>query len=209
MVPPAFITLEGLDGSGKSTQAGLLAAWLQQQGQAVVLTREPGGTPLGERIRALVLADHPGAAAETELALMGASRAQSVRELIRPALARGAWVVCDRFHDATEAYQGGGRGLDKEAIRGLHQALCGGLQPDLTLVLDLDPAASLARARRLASASRFEGEGDAFFQRVAEVYRDIARREPQRCLLLPAAGTPEDVAARVRTAVQQRLGWRP
>jgi len=206
MVPPAFITFEGLDGSGKSTQAELLAEHLRQRGEEVVLTREPGGTALGERIRALVLGAGERPGPETELALMCASRAQSVRELIRPALERGAWVICDRFHDATEAYQGGGRGMDAEVIRSLHRLLCGDLQPDLTLVLDLEPQASLARARRLPTAGRFERESDEFFQRVARAYQLIAQREPQRCRLLAASGTPAAVAQRVRDALALRLG---
>ncbi|HUX67037.1 MAG TPA: dTMP kinase [Terriglobales bacterium] len=206
MVTPAFISFEGLDGCGKTTQAELLAAHLRQAGERVLLTREPGGTPLGERIRALVLGEGERPAPEAELALMCASRAQSVRELIRPALAGGAWVLCDRFHDATEAYQGGGRGMDGDVIRALHRLLCGDLQPALTLILELEPRASLARARRLPTAGRFERESDAFFERVAAAYHRIAQREPQRCLLLPASGTPAEVAQRVRDALALRLG---
>lgn len=203
MIPPAFISLEGVDGSGKSTQLALLAEYLRQQGHEVVTLREPGGTALGERIRGLVLDSRP--APETELALMCASRAQSVREIIAPALEHGAWVLADRFHDATEAYQGGGRGLDRTAITSLHRLLCAGLLPDLTLILDLDPAASLERARHRAVASRFESEDEGFFTRVAAVYRDIARREPERCRLLSALGSQEAVAARIRAAVDERL----
>lgn len=208
-----FITFEGIDGCGKSTQMGRLAKRWRARGLALVTTREPGGTPLGERIRSLVLPKTvlssgappaPGA----ELALMCASRAQSVDEIIQPALARGEWVLCDRFHDATEAYQGGGRGFDREAIRALHRWLCRDLQPDFTLIFDLDPAVSLARARRRANAAgagaegRFEAEDVAFFTRVAAVYREIAAREPQRCRLIDASGSIARVGERVAAALE-------
>ncbi|MGH9468432.1 MAG: dTMP kinase [Terriglobales bacterium] len=200
MTAPALITLEGLDGCGKSTQIVLLAEYLRQRGESVVVTREPGGTPLGERLRELVLTSTPSTSAE--LALMCASRAESVAGVIRPALAAGNWVLCDRFHDATEAYQGGGRGCDREEIRALHRILCGDLQPDLTLILDLDPALALERAHKRSAASRFEKAGEEFYRRVREVYGDIARREPRRCRLIPAEGTPEEVAQRIRAAVE-------
>ncbi|MGH9486311.1 MAG: dTMP kinase [Terriglobales bacterium] len=200
MRPPAFITLEGLDGSGKSTQLDLLAAHLRQQGGApVTVTREPGGTALGERIRTLVLETEPSVGAE--LALMCASRAQSAEEIIRPALAAGHWVLCDRFHDATEAYQGGGRGWDRAAIATMHRILCGNLQPNLTLILDLDPEVALARARSLSAASRFEREDAEFFARVATAYRALAARESRRCRLIGAHGSREEVAARIRAVV--------
>jgi dTMP kinase len=129
---------------------------------------------------------------------MCASRAQSVAAIIRPALERGQWVLCDRFHDATEAYQGGGRGFDRDAIHALHRWLCQDLQPDVTLIFDLDPAVSLARARQRAGReARFEAEDLAFFTRVAQAYRDIAAREPHRCRLVKATGTIEQVEARV------------
>lgn len=199
--PPGLITFEGLDGCGKSTQIERLAGYLRGRGDQVVVTREPGGTAIGERIRELVLRQQPAPGAE--LALMCASRAQSVEEIIRPGLAAGAWVLCDRFHDATEAYQGGGRGFDREAIATLHRILCGDLQPNLTLILDLDPRLALARARRLPAASRFEAESESFFARVAAAYREIAAREPRRCRLIPAQGTIDEVAGRVREAVDE------
>lgn len=198
MRPPAFITFEGLDGSGKSTQIARLAAHLRSRGAQVTATREPGGTPLGEQVRKVVLEGTP--APPAELALMCASRAQSVAEIIRPALAQGAYVLCDRFHDATEAYQGGGRGFDRDVIAALHRMLCGDLQPDLTFILDLDPELALARARRLPAASRFESENALFFQRVAATYRAIAAREPRRCRLIPAAGSIAEVEARIRAS---------
>ncbi|HEY8056020.1 MAG TPA: dTMP kinase [Terriglobales bacterium] len=193
-----FITFEGLDGSGKSTQMERLAADLRRSGRDVVTTREPGGTSVGEKIRSVVLGQGPAPLAE--LALMAASRAQSVAEVIRPALDAGRWVLCDRFHDATEAYQGGGRGLDRTAIRDLHRLLCADLQPDLTLIFDLDPVVSLERARKLPAAGRFEAESMAFFGRVARTYREIAAREPQRCRLIAAEGSMDEVAARVSEA---------
>ncbi|HXR98546.1 MAG TPA: dTMP kinase [Terriglobales bacterium] len=199
-----FITFEGLDGCGKSTQLALLADRLRDRAREVVTTREPGGTPLGERIRSLVIDAGQRPAPETELALMCASRAQSVSEIIRPALARGAAVLCDRFHDATEAYQGGGRGLDVDAIHAMHRMLCGDLQPDRTIILDLSVEQSMARARRrgLAAATpRFEREDAAFFTRVAETYRGIARREPRRCLFIPAEGSIGEVAERIQKAL--------
>ncbi|HWG38271.1 MAG TPA: dTMP kinase [Terriglobales bacterium] len=206
MVAPRFITFEGLDGSGKSTQIEHLAEALRASGERVLLTRQPGGTDLGEKIRALVLA--APAAPEAELALMVAARAQAVRECILPALEAGNWLLCDRFHDATEAYQGGGRGLDRAAIRELHRLLCADLQPQLTLFLDLDPAASLARARNLPGASHFEREELVFFGRVAAAYREIAAREPARFCIIPAQGSSDAVAALVAAAVANHCSWR-
>lgn len=203
-----FITFEGIDGCGKSTQMRRLAERWRSRGLPLMTTREPGGTPLGERIRELVLPDTAAPPAPaTELALMCASRAQSVAELILPALARGQWVLCDRFHDATEAYQGGGRGFDRDAIHALHRWLCQDLQPDVTLILDLDPAVSLGRARQRAgqnagNEARFEAEDLAFFTRVAQAYRDIAAREPRRCRLIKASGTIEQVEARVAAVLE-------
>jgi dTMP kinase len=202
-----FISFEGIDGSGKTTQLARLAATLRRRGVEVVTTREPGGTTVGEQIRSLVLGAQPAPLAE--LALMAASRAQSVAELIEPALAAGRWVLCDRFHDATEAYQGGGRGLDREAIRSLHRILCRDLQPELTLIFDLEPELSLERARKLPAAGRFEAESMKFFARVAAAYRDIAAREPRRCRLIPAHGGVEEVEARVLRSVEAAVAEQP
>lgn len=148
MKPGKFITIEGGEGVGKSTQIGALRDWLAEQGLEVVLTREPGGTPRAERIRALLLEPSEEAMPATcELLLMFAARATHVENLIKPALARGAWVVCDRFIDATYAYQGGGRGFDRELIKTLERAVLGSLRPDLTLLLDAPVAIGAARAR--------------------------------------------------------------
>lgn len=175
-------------GSGKSTNRDYLAARLREQGVDVVMTREPGGTPLAERIRELLLApsDEP-MAVDTELLLMFAARAQHLAEVIRPALARGAVVLCDRFTDATYAYQGGGRGLSVERIAILESFVQGELRPDLTLVFDLPVEVGLARAAARGRLDRFEQEGQAFFEAVRQAYLQRAAQQPQRYSLLDAA----------------------
>src|SRR5579863_2441694 len=185
-----FITLEGLDGSGKTTQIKLLAAWMHKRGLDPLLTRQPGGTGTGDRIRALLLdSGTTPLAPMTEMALMFADRAQAIAEVIEPALAAGKVVICDRFTDSTEAYQGGGRELGSEAVLEMHRVICGNLQPDLTILLLPSLEASLERARRrndrVAAQSgkdenRFESEQDAFYRRVWQKYREIARRDAQR-----------------------------
>jgi len=189
-----FITLEGPEGAGKSTNRDYLAARLREQGLDVVLTREPGGTPLAEKIRELLLA--PSAevmAADTELLLVFAARAQHLAEVIRPALARGAVVLCDRFTDATYAYQGGGRGLSVERIAALEQFVQADLRPDLTLVFDLPVEVGLARAAARGRLDRFEQEGQAFFEAVRQAYLQRAHGAPQRYSLLDAAQPLEAV----------------
>ncbi|HGY9624843.1 dTMP kinase [Pseudomonas juntendi] len=189
-----FITLEGPEGAGKSTNREYLAERLREQGLDVVLTREPGGTPLAERIRELLLAPSDEAmAADTELLLVFAARAQHLAEVIRPALARGAVVLCDRFTDATYAYQGGGRGLSQERIATLETFVQGALRPDLTLVFDLPVEVGLARAAARGRLDRFEQEGQAFFEAVRQAYLQRAGREPQRYRLLDAAQPLEAV----------------
>ncbi|UTL82576.1 dTMP kinase [Pseudomonas putida] len=189
-----FITLEGPEGAGKSTNRDYLAARLREQGLDVVLTREPGGTPLAEKIRELLLAPSDEVmAADTELLLVFAARAQHLAQVIRPALARGAVVLCDRFTDATYAYQGGGRGLSVERIAALEQFVQGELRPDLTLVFDLPVEVGLARAAARGRLDRFEQEGQAFFEAVRQAYLQRARREPQRYDLLDAAQPLEAV----------------
>src|SRR6516164_9967134 len=185
-----FVTLEGLDGSGKTTQIRRLAAWMQKRGIDPVMTRQPGGTATGDRIRALLLDSGTAPLAPmTEMALMFADRAQAIAEVIEPALGAGRMVLCDRFTDSTEAYQGGGRQLGSERVLELHRLICGDLQPDLTLLLLPSLESSLARARRrnerVAAQSgkdegRFEGEEDEFHRRVWEKYREIAARDPDR-----------------------------
>jgi dTMP kinase len=206
-----FISFEGLDGSGKSTQLEKLAATLRECGIDVVTTREPGGTAIGESIRAVLLDSRTaGLDAYAEMALMFASRAQLIGEVIRPALEAGKWVLCDRFTDSTEAYQGGGRQLGGPAVLRLHEVLCGGLWPDFTILMDSDVSSSVKRARRRNRAAeidenRFEKESVAFFTRVREAFLEIARREPQRVVLINARPPIEEVHARIVEVVRQRL----
>src|ERR1051325_8740653 len=203
-----FITFEGLDGCGKSTQLEKLAVVLRGQGVSVVTTREPGGTATGEKIRGVILdSNTAGLSPYAELALMFASRAQHIKEIIQPALANGSVVICDRFTDSSEAYQGGGRKLGSEAVLDLHRVLCGNLQPDLTILMDSEVAASVERARRRnktkisengqGDENRFEQESRAFFGRVRSFYLAIAAREPQRVVLIDARGPAEQTHAKI------------
>jgi dTMP kinase len=187
-----FITFEGIEGAGKSSLLRALADALQGQGHEVCATREPGGTPLAEEIRALVLARRAsGMPPATELLLMFAARAAHVSQLIEPALQRGAWVLCDRFTDASRAYQGGGRGLDAGAIESLARIAHPDLQPDLTLLLDVPPEVGLARARGRGDAGdRFEDEALGFFTRVRARYLVLAAQEPRRIRVLDATQSP-------------------
>jgi dTMP kinase len=209
-----FITFEGLDGCGKSTQMEKLVQVLRKEGLEVVTTREPGGTPIGERIRAVVLDSRThGLAPLAEVALMFGSRAQQIHENILPALERGTWVVCDRFTDSSEAYQGGGRQLGSEAILSLHRVLCGNLQPDLTILMDTDVSASVNRARRRnqqksdgqGDENRFEKESRAFFTRVRDKFLEIAEREPKRVALIDARSPLEITHTKIMRAVRERL----
>jgi len=214
-----FITFEGLDGSGKSTQLRLLAGSLTTRGYPVVSTRNPGGTPLGDSIRALILDSRTdaavgGIAPETEMALMFADRAQSLHQIIRPALAAGAIVLCDRYTDSSEAYQGAGRGLGPDRILAMHRAVCHNQQPDLTILLLPPLAASLARARRRnerhlrtrgTDENRFEREDDGFYARIYDQYETIAAREPDRVLALRDEASIERIATTVLAAVLERL----
>lgn len=191
-----FITLEGPEGAGKSTNREYLAERLREQGIDVVLTREPGGTPLAERIRELLLdpSDEP-MAADTELLLVFAARAQHLQQVIRPALAKGSVVLCDRFTDATYAYQGGGRGLSIERIAQLEQFVQGELRPDLTLIFDLPVEIGLARAAARGRLDRFEQEGRGFFEAVRQAYLQRAKQAPQRYRVLDAGQTLAQVQA--------------
>ncbi len=209
-----FLTFEGLDGSGKSTQCRLLRDRLAARGYPVTAIRQPGGTRMGDSIRGLLLDSRKESPSpHTELALMFADRAQAVSEVIRPALEEGHIVLCDRFTDSTEAYQGGGRRLGSRIVLELHGLLCGGLQPDLTLLLLPDFDRCLARARqrnaRAAGATgqdenRFEAEDSAFFRRVFEAYREIARREPVRVAEF-GEGSIEEIHRRIAETVEPRL----
>lgn len=203
-----FITIEGGEGAGKSTQIANARAWLDARGHDVLVTREPGGTTLGERIRDVLLdVQHRQLDARTELLLMFAARNQLLAERIRPALAAGRTVLCDRFTDATWAYQGGGRGLPDEAIAALERLVHEDLQPDLTLLLDLDPAVGRARiATRRESEDRIEREDAAFFQRVRDAYLRRARAHPERFAVIDADGDPGTVQQRLEDMLQERLG---
>jgi dTMP kinase len=195
-----FITLEGIEGAGKSTIAHYCVEWLRGQGVAVRLTREPGGTPLAERVRQIVLerGSEP-LSAVTETLLMFAARALHVENVIAPALREGEWVVCDRFTDATRAYQGSGRGVDGALIDALAQAVHPQLAPDCTLLLDLPVEAGLSRARARggAGADRFEAETVGFFEKVRAGYLDLARREPGRIHVIDATAPLPEVQRRV------------
>lgn len=189
-----FITLEGPEGAGKSTNREYLAALLREQGIDVLLTREPGGTPLAERVRELLLApSDESMASDTELLLVFAARAQHLAQVIVPALQRGAVVLCDRFTDATYAYQGGGRGLDVQRIAQLENFVQGALRPDLTLVFDLPVEVGLARAAARGRLDRFEQEGREFFEAVRSTYLQRAKAEPARYRILDAAQSLEAV----------------
>jgi dTMP kinase len=210
-----FLTFEGLDGTGKSTQMRRLAAVLRAAGHKVIETREPGGTPTGEKIRKVLLdSGTAGLAPLAEMALMFASRAQHIAEVIEPALAAGNIVLCDRFTDSTEAYQGSGRKLGSDAVRDLHRVLCGNLEPDLTILLDSNPHASINRARRRNKRkasirghdeNRFEQETRAFFARVRDGYMAIAKREPARVILIDASGTPGQTHGRIVEIARKKL----
>ena len=201
-----FITLEGSEGSGKSTNLSYIHQHLQQAGIDVVLTREPGGTPLGESIRELLL-DHrqQAMASDTELLLMFAARAQHLNELIIPALDAGKWVLCDRFTDATYAYQGAGRGIDNQRIALLEQWVQGELRPDLTFFLDLPVAQGLARASERAELDRFEREEIDFFERVRQGYLIQAEIEPQRYRVVDASPQLPEVQAQLDRIIDDYL----
>jgi len=210
-----FITFEGPDGVGKSTQMENLAGWLRERGIDPVTTREPGGTPLGEKLRSVLLSSRTqGLSPLAELALMFADRAQHIDEQILPALERGQWVLCDRFTDSSEAYQGGGRGLGREIVLQLHKILCRNLQPDLTLLMVADLNHSLKRARRrnakqsklsAEDENRFEKEHRAFHQRVLDAYLAIAAREPERVVKVDAREPIATVHAKITRIVEERL----
>lgn len=189
-----FISLEGGEGAGKSTLLAGLRDYIRQRGIALVQAREPGGTVLGEAVRDMVLDPaQQGLTAETELLLMFASRAQLVREVIEPALCKGQWVLCDRFVDASYAYQGAGRGQPTRRIAELERWACAGIKPDLTLLLDLPVATGRARAAGRGDADRIEVEADSFFERVRQSYRDRAAAEPQRYRVIDASQSPAAV----------------
>jgi dTMP kinase len=219
-MPGTFITFEGLDGSGKTTQIKRLAAWLEEHGREVVLTRNPGGTALGERIRSILLDSRTEATTgaitpKAELALMFADRAQSIAEIIKPALAAEKIVICDRYTDSSEAYQGGGRELGAETILAAHQTICDGFQPALTILLLPPLAASLARARRRndrttkntgTDENRFESADDAFYTRAYAAYKAIAAREPHRVVAIEDDASIDAIHSKIVAIVSAKLG---
>ena len=199
-----FVTLEGVEGAGKTTQVQTVVEALRAAGHSVRVTREPGGTPLGEAVRGLLLGHaHTGMSADAEMLLVFAARAEHLAKVIRPALAAGEWVVCDRFTDATYAYQGGGRGLGFQRVAELEQWVQGDLRPDHTLLFDLPVEAGLRRAgRRAGESDRFENETVAFFERVRDAYLELARTEAERFVVIDAAAPLAEVTARVRASVE-------
>ncbi len=201
-----FITVEGAEGGGKTTNLPFIRGLLEASGAEVVLTREPGGTPLGEEIRGLLLDHrHDGMAADAELLLMFAARAEHLAQVIRPALSTGRWVLCDRFTDATFAYQGGGRGIAHERVAALARWTHADVTPSLTLLFDMPVEAGLARAGRRAAADRFEVEEIAFFERVREAYLEQARREAGRFRIIDATRPVAEVQAQIREIISRWL----
>ncbi|MDB5968057.1 MAG: dTMP kinase [Hydrocarboniphaga sp.] len=201
-----LITLEGGEGAGKTTHSKTIAAWLKAQGRDVINTREPGGSPLAEAIRGVVLADWAeGIDAPTELLLIFAARAAHLRATLLPALERGSDVVCDRFIDASWAYQGAGRGLPAKALQAMEDLVLDGLHPDLTLIFDIAPELGLARAKGRGNLNRFEAENLAFMQRVRQSYLDRAAAAPQRCVVLDASLAIDQVERQLRQVLESRL----
>ena len=202
-----FLTIEGTEGVGKSTNLAFVADWLRGRGIEVIVTREPGGTPLAEEIRSLLLSKREEPFDETaELLLVFAARAQHLAQVIKPALARGAWVLSDRFTDATFAYQGGGRGLSKATIEQLEQLVQGDLRPDLTLILDIDVELGLNRARQRGELDRFESEAVVFFERVRAAYRQRAESAPNRYALVDAGKTLNEVQTEIDQVLTRLIG---
>ncbi len=201
-----FITVEGIEGAGKSSNLDFVQSQLEAEGKTLVRTREPGGTVLGEEVRALLLGHRDGGMDESaELLLMFAARAEQLSRVIRPALERGDWVLCDRFTDATYAYQGGGRGLNVAMITRLEELVQGGLRPDLTLLLDLPVDIGLHRAHARSAPDRFEQEEAAFFERVREAYLEIAERQPARVRRIDTAQALSAVQGQIETVLREFL----
>jgi dTMP kinase len=198
-----FITIEGIDGAGKSSHLAAIALWLRERGLNVVETREPGGTPLGEQLREMIL--HQAMAPMTELLAVFTARAQHLAIVIEPALARGDWVVCDRFTDSTRAYQGGGRGLDAALIEQLATLTHPHCNPDLTLIFDIDLAVAAARVQGRGEQDKFESASKNFAHSVQAAYQAIAAREPQRCSLINGGQSMEAVRQAVLTILNQRF----
>ncbi len=201
-----FITVEGTEGVGKSTNMAFIEAWLKKAGKELVVTREPGGTELGEKLRAVLLdAKEQSMCDDTELLLMFAARAQHLQEVIQPALAAGKWVLCDRFTDATYAYQGGGRGIEMSRIAQLEQWVQGDLRPDMTLILDLPVAAGLERAGKRSEPDRFELEKHDFFNKVRDTYLARAAALPERYQVIDAAPSITEVQQSIQRVLEKMV----
>ena len=201
-----FITVEGTEGVGKSTNMAFIEAWLKKAGKELVVTREPGGTELGEKLRAVLLdAKEQSMCDDTELLLMFAARAQHLQEVIQPALAAGKWVLCDRFTDATYAYQGGGRGIKMSRIAQLEQWVQGDLRPDMTLILDLPVAAGLERAGKRSAPDRFELEKHDFFNKVRDTYLARAAALPERYQVIDAAPSITEVQQSIQRVLEKMV----
>lgn len=202
----SFVTLEGGEGAGKSTHLKFIAAWLEQRGRTVVQTREPGGSPLAEAVRGIVLGDWAeGVSAQTELLLMFAARAAHVAHRIEPALIRGEDVICDRFVDASWAYQGAGRGIEAEHLVALEKLALQGVRPDLTIVFDISPEIGLARAKNRGDANRFEEESIAFMSRVRAAYLERAKADPGRYAVIDASRPLIEVQGELARVLERRL----
>ncbi len=207
-----FLTIEGCEGAGKTTAKGVVLQWLKAAGHEFIETREPGGTPLAEQLRSLVLSEHEEIVTDTtELLMVFAARSQNLSQRIEPALAEGKVVVCDRFTDATYAYQGGGRGIDEQRIAILERLVQGDRRPDMTLLLDIEPELGLARAKGRAieqggSLDRIEQEAIEFFHRVRNVYLERAQRFPNQYLVIDGGQSIAEVEASIIKALQERLG---
>ena len=201
-----FLTVEGVDGAGKSTQLPKIEDWLRRTGVMTLATREPGGTPLGESLRAVLLDPRfTGMSPAAELLVMFAARAEHVEKRIAPALAQGAWVLCERFTDATFAYQGGGRDVDPARIAALEETVQGDIRPDLVLVLDVPVEVGLERSARRGAADRFEHETVEFFRRVREVYLGRAREQPERYAVIDARADEETVTEHMVREISERF----
>jgi dTMP kinase len=206
--PGCFLTIEGVEGAGKSTQIATLKAFLEERGIDVLFTREPGGTALGEALRFVLLdTRHRGMHADAELLLMFAARVEHVHKVIGPALQDGRWVISDRFVDASYAYQGGGRGLETARIAELESWALGLFHPDLTILLDIPPALGLQRAARVRTADRFEEESLEFFARARDLYLDRARQSPERYLVIDASQSEARVAQALRADLASFFSW--
>lgn len=199
----SFITVEGIEGVGKTTNLKFIQNWMDRKKLAYVTTREPGGTPLAEEIRELLLANREEQVCDTaELLLVFAARAQHLQQLIEPVLKEGAWVLCDRFTDATYAYQGAGRNMRNDIIEELELIVQGSLRPDLTLILDIPVKLGLQRASERSAADRFEQEDVAFFEKVRNRYLKIARDNPERCVIVDASHALDEVQSQIKAALE-------